>query len=64
MISQRNDILQKYAEKTKEAGDMYYINEHINDLIKDGKIRLISNEYVGPGNYSDQNRTQYCNRHC
>ena len=25
MISQRNDILQNYAEKTKEAGDMYYI---------------------------------------
>lgn len=25
MISQRNDILQNYAENTKEAGDMYYI---------------------------------------
>ena len=25
MISQRNDILQNYAENTREAGDMYYI---------------------------------------
>ena len=27
--------------------------------VKDGKIRLISEEYVGPGSYTDQSRTQY-----
>ena len=27
--------------------------------VKDGQVRLISEEYVGPGSYSDQNRTTY-----
>ena len=42
------------ARTYKNAGYRWQVLD-----VKDGKVRLISEEYVGPGTYSDQNRTQY-----
>lgn len=42
------------AETYKNAGYRWRVLD-----VKNGKIRLISEEYVGPGTYSDQSRTQY-----
>ena len=42
------------ARTYKSAGYRWQVLD-----VKDGKVRLISEEYVGPGTYSDQSRTKY-----
>ena len=42
------------ARTYKNAGYRWQVLD-----VKDGKVRLISEEYVGPGEYNDQSRTTY-----